>query len=314
MLVIGKLYLPFIPVLDAMGLLGALVLGMTLFTLFLGLGWVYDVKLKMWSQAIQVTVERNAYYHVPFISSKAYDYPIFYTLLSSLDNTLRKIGAPSDSLNAITRYLQEYFNLAPTKEDITRSLQNSEKFLKEHPFVDSSERLSRHIPFTTKLKLAWELQTLRLAWIQGLTGLIQDTLVFGVLYVFIIFPGATADNALFLGVVGISLPLLLVLVILGWVYDKKLKVWSADLAVQVERNPYSYVAEPSIFAFTIPFYYALFKIVYDILMTNDLETRQVKRMLEYLDTYSKLMSSRSQDLNKAVEIRRSLGSLFMEEK
>lgn len=313
MLVIGKLYLPFVPVLNDMGLIGALVLGMSLFSVFLVLGWVYDVRLKMWSQDTQVTVERNAYYHVPFISSKAFDYPTFYALLSSLRGALTKVGIAPESLSSITKYLQEYYNLVPTKEDITRSLEMSEEFLKKHPFIASSEEVSEHIPLSTRAKLAWELHTLRLTWIQSLTGLIQDTLVFGALYVFIFYPDATSENSLFLAVVGISLPILIVLVALGWIYDRKFVVWSADVAVQVERNPYSYVAQPSIFAFTLPFYYALFKTLYGIMLQNGLETQRVREIISYLDEYTKLESSRSQDLNAAVQMRRSLRPLFTEE-
>ncbi len=312
MLVIGKFYLSYVPFLDQMGLIGALILGMTLFTFFLGLGWVYDVKLKMWSQKNQVSVERNAYYHVAYIGSKAYDYPLLFVLLTSLKGAMSKIGAESKSFDAIVNYLQEYYQLTPTKEGITRTLEMGKEFKAEYPFV-SSEPAHVKIPLSSRIKLGWELQFLRLTWIQSLTGLLQDTLVFGVLYVFIIFPDATADNALFLGVFGISIPLLFILIFLGWVYDRKLTVWSADVAVQVERNPYSYVAEPSIFAFTIPFYYALFKVLYQIMVKKGLETKEVERMLDYLDEYSRLISSRSQDLTKAVQIRRSLGSLFVEE-
>lgn len=314
MLVIGKFYLPYVPVLDDLGLIGSLLLGMTLFMFFLGLGWIYDVKLKMWSQKTQVAVERNAYYHIALISSRAYDYPLLYTLLTTLHGTMNKIGINSKSLDSIVEYLQEYFILAPTKEDIRRSLEMGEQFITEHPFGTERAKDRKSVPLSSRIKLAWELQFLRLSWIQSLTGLVQDTLVFGVLYVFIIFPDATTENSLLLGVFGISLPLLFFLVALGWVYDRKLAVWSADLAVQIERNPYSYVAEPSIYAFTIPFYYTVFKVFYEILVKNGLDTKQVESILEYLDEYSTLVSSRSQDLNTAIQIRKSLGPIFTEEK
>jgi hypothetical protein len=313
MLVIGKLYLPYVPLLDQMGLIGAVLLGMTLFSFFLCLGWIYDAKLKMWSQKNQVAVERSAYYYVPYISSKAYDYPLFFVLLTALNSAMKKIGTSTKSLDSIVEYLREYYTLEPTKADINKALEMGKQFIGDHPFVTSSEKSDESIPFSSRIKLAWELQFLRLTWIQSLTGLVQDTLVFGVLYVFIIYPGATADNALYFGIVGISLPLLLILIAFGWIYDRKLKVWAADLAVQVERNPYSYVADPSIFAFTMPFYYAFFNVLYEFLRKNSLETKQIERMLEYLNEYSTLTSSRSQDLNKAVEESKSLGPLFMEE-
>ncbi|MHA2401551.1 MAG: hypothetical protein ACXADH_01050 [Candidatus Kariarchaeaceae archaeon] len=314
MLVIGKLYLSYVPVLNEMGLIGALVLGMSLFLLFLGLGWIYDVKLKMWSQKNQAIIERNAYYHIALISSKAYDYPILYALLSSFRGVMKKTGVDTSSLNPLVKHLQEYYNLKPNKVDIDRTLVMGKQFFDDHPFTSSKERTDESIPLTSKIKLAWEVQILRLTWVQSLTGLVQDTLVFGILYVFVIFPDTPAQNALFLGIFGISIPVLIVLLILGWIYDRKLTVWSADLTVKIERNPYSYVAEPSLYAFTIPFYYTLFKVLHELLLKYSLETERVEKIIEYLDEYSTLVSSRSQDLNTAVQLRKSLGRLFMEEK
>ncbi len=71
-------------------------------------------------------------------------------------------------------------------------------------------------------------------WIQSLTVLFQDVLVFCALYVTLLFPDQVVDglvplNYLMLGILFLSLPLYLFLIAAGWYYDKKLRVWSADI-------------------------------------------------------------------------------------
>lgn len=314
MLVIGRLYVDFVPILKNMGVWGALILGTFLFSIFLGLGWLYDIRLRQWSQSNQAIVERTAYYHVPLLSSIAFDYPYLYALVSTLNGVSKKQGIDNESLSQLSMYLNEYFSLTYTKRDIDRTLEMGKHFMTKHPFTQESEKTRKSTPLSSRIKLAWEVQILRLTWIQSLTGLVQDVLVFGALYVFILFPSVDPQNALFVGILWISIPLLVVLMLLGWIYDRKLKVWTADLEVKVERNPYSYVAEPSIFAFSVPFYYSLFWSLYRILQKNELDTEGIERMISYLDKYTTLESSRSEDFRKAVELRTSLGELFSKEK
>lgn len=312
MLVIGKLYLEFVPVLRDMGLLGALTLGVLLFSVFMGLGWVYDTRMKMWSQKVQVIYERHAYYHVPMIKTAIFEYPVLYTLIHTMKGLSDKSEIDGFSVSQLAVYLQEYFSLRPTRKDIDRTIKMEREFLENHPFSTTGDKTDQGTPISTRLKLGWETQILRLTWIQSLTGLVQDVLVFGVLYVFVLFPSAASENVLFLAVFGISLPLLFVLVLIGWVYDRKLKIWSVDLTVKVERNPYSYVLEPGLLAFTIPFFYTLLSVFYDTLVKLELDTSEVEKVIRYLDEYSKLRSSRSQDLDGAVKMRASMGMLFEE--
>ena len=77
MLVIGRWYYGYIPILQDWGILGALILGAFLFSGFLAIGWAYDIKARMWSQSNQVSVEKNPYSYVPNFKNAAFEYPIF---------------------------------------------------------------------------------------------------------------------------------------------------------------------------------------------------------------------------------------------
>lgn len=313
MLVIGKLYVEFVPILQDWGVFGSLTLGASLFGLFLFLGWIYDTRIRMWSQQNQAIIERQAYYYVPMTSTLAFEYPILYTMIQTLNGVSEKLGIPKHALERLTKYLQDYMMLPAEKDAIDYTIESSEDFLRNCPFSDEGDEEKKSIPFTSKIKLAWEVQILRLTWIQSLTGLFQDVLIFGILYVFIIFPFASDDNAALFAIVGISMPLLVVLVALGWIYDKKLRVWSADSAVKIERNPYSYVLEPAQLSFSIPFFYSLLDTLFKTLRSQGLDTSGVERIIRFLNQYVTLESSRDEDLIAARNLRSSVGSLFMEE-
>jgi hypothetical protein len=313
MLSIGALYLEYVPFFRDMQIIGALMLGAILFCFFLGLGWIYDTRMRMWSQKTQAIIERHAYYHVPMIYSETFEYPVLFAIVDTIKKILDKTGTHLSSLDSISSYLRDYFLLIPTRADIDSSIKMGKDFIKRYPFVPSEEEMDDSIPMSSRIKLGWETQMLRLTWIQGLTGLLQDVLVFGSLYVLVIFPGIPESSELVYAVLGISLPLLLILVGLGWVYDRKLKIWSVDLAVKIERNPYSYVLQPALFAFTIPFFYSFFGILYNLLKTLGLETESIEKVIAYLDEYSTFHPSRSKDLESARALRSSLGTLFQEE-
>lgn len=310
MLVIGKLYLDYVPILRDYGGLGALLLGMMLFLAFLGLGWIYDTRMRMWSQKFQANYERHAYYHIPAIRSLTYEYPIVYALVQTIKGVAEKVEIDDSAINRISEFMQEYFSLRANRRDIERTIEMSNEFLEEYPISETGYQQKRPMPLASRLKLGWETQILRLTWIQSLTGLVQDVLVFGALYVFVLFPDATSANALFLAFFAISVPLLILLVILGWVYDRKLRIWSADTTVKIERNPYTFVLQPGELTITIPFFYALLSVLYDISSKLGLDTEELERVILYFDEYTKLQTTTSKDLDRAMKMRASLGGIF----
>ena len=312
MLVLGKWYYIYIPVLQDMGLIGALVFGTLLFFFFLGLGWAYDQKARMWSQKIQTATERNPYTYVPNFKLLAKELPIIQVLLHSVRGVLKEVKESTSTLDDFTRYIDLFFKTKPVRKDIFSAEEKALEFIDEHEFLPDEKMEKGRIPLRSRIKLGFETQILRFSWIQSLTGLLQDVLIFGALYVLIIFPWAPAGYELFFATFGISLPLLLILTIAGWYYDKKLRVWSADTTVKIERNPYSYVAEPYIFSRFLPFFFTYLKTLQKILVKKGNGSPEIIEALEYFDKYSQLVVSRNEDLWSALKIRKSLGNLFEE--
>ncbi|MHA1960590.1 MAG: hypothetical protein ACW99U_10175 [Candidatus Thorarchaeota archaeon] len=310
MLVLGKWYYVYIPVLQDMGLIGALTFGTLLFFFFLGLGWLYDQKARMWSQKLQTTTERNPYTYVPNFKLIAKEFPIIQVLLHSVRGVLKETKESTSTLDDFTRYIDSFFKTKPIKKDIFSAEEKALEFIDEHEFSPDEKMEKGRISLRSRIKLGFETQLLRFTWIQSLTGLLQDVLIFGAFYVLIIFPWVPVEHELFFAIFGISLPLLVILTIAGWYYDKKLRVWSVDTAVKIERNPYSYVAEPYIFSRFLPFFFTYLKTLQKILIKKGQVCPEIIESLEYFEKYSQLVVSRDEDLWNALKIRKSLGNLF----
>lgn len=311
-LVLGKAYYVYIPALKEQGLLGALVLGSILFVIFLFIGYLYDKKARMWSQKTQVSIERNPYYYIANHHTRAMEYPIFYSLLWFLKHMEQKLQIESSTIDELVEYLNTYFGRDLTKRDLDETREAADEAQDQHYFEDEDATGEEDVPLTSRAKIEFETTILRLNWIQGLTGLVQDTLVFGAFYVTVFFPWSSGMIRLLLSIFGIAMPLLIVLIIAGWYYDRKLRIWSADKAVIVERNPYSYVAEPKIYAFFFPFFIAIFRILKQIATVRGVDTPKLDSIAKYMHEYSSLVVSEDKNLVKARELRKSIGSIFRE--
>ncbi len=311
MFVLGRLYYSYIPPLADLGLIGALILGTVLVFLFMGVGWYYDAKVSMWSPKTQANVERDPFRYVPNYKSFCIDYPVFYSLTNGLKNIFETLDIDTQTLDNLADYLKMFYDGLPRKKDIISAEENSEEFIQKHPFVDQDTKEDR-IGIRARIKGGFEVNLLRIVWIQSLTGLVQDTLIFGALYSVLIFEGFVTDSMtiLFLGIVFMSLPLLIVLTTIGWFYDKKLKVWSVDAAVKVERNPYSYVAEPKLHGMTLPFVHAFVKTLRDVFIEAEVPTKDLDNLIEFLDIYQNLDVSDEKDMKRARDLRQSIGALF----
>ncbi|MFW9793958.1 MAG: hypothetical protein ACFFEE_06645 [Candidatus Thorarchaeota archaeon] len=314
MLVLGRYYYGYVPVLRDLGWIGALTLGITLVFIFLGIGWFYDQRARMWSQKTQANAERNPYFYVPNYKNMTMEYPIFYILVRTMRDVAKHIGYDDEKIRSIVQYMDDFFQAKPNKRDIRAVEKAGKVFMEAHPFASSAQKTESGVPIRSRIKLGFETQMLRLTWIQSLTGLVQDVLVFGALYVVVLFPFAPAEIQLFFAVIGISLPLLIVLTLLGWYYDKRLRVWSVDSAVKIERYPYSYVAEPYLYSRIYPFLYAFFTTMREILRVRGISYKEVDDFMEYLRKFWELSVSRTQDMTEAQQMRRSLGALFIQEK
>jgi len=310
MFVLGRAYYKYIPQLEPLGLGGALILGSALVLLFLGLGWAYDEKGKFWSQKTQAIAERNPFMFVSNYHTAAFDFPALYATVASLRKTFEKAGLKTAALDEMSLYLDNWFHRSVNRADIFGAEPYSENMAK-YSFSEQHGRTKKGIPIRARLKLGFETEILRLNWIQALTGLVQDVLVFGALYVTILFPDVTSDGLvplsyLIVGILFLSLPLYLVLTAAGWYYDKKLRIWSVDFAVKIERNPYSYVPNPRDGIIEIPFFLALFKPLNIIFQKMNLDNSELEKIIEYLETYREFSAAEDQDMADARALRKNL--------
>jgi hypothetical protein len=311
MFVLGRQYYIHIPILEDLGLLGALILGTLLVLLFMGVGWWYDVKGRMWSPKIQATTERSPYQYIPNFKSMTYDYQVLYAIISTLRGILVKSGVNPSAIDDLSTHVGTFFDRRVNRSDIFGAGPNALAFNKEHPFVEGQEYQRKKIPLSSRLKLGFETEILRLNWIQALTGLFQDVLVFGALYVTILFPeqvtnGLVPIDYLFLGILFLSLPLFLGLIAAGWYYDKRLRVWSADFIVKFERNPYMYVPDPRNGVMEIPFFLILFRTLDSIFEKKDLDRTELRKIIQYLETYQHFDASVDQHMAEARALRKEL--------
>ena len=310
MLVIGRMYVAYVPILQDMGFFGAILFGTVLFFIFLGIGWLYDIKARMWTQKLQASRERNVYQYVPNFKDRAIDFPLIYALIHTIRNVFRKTNQSTENIDDLIIYMEGFFSGKPVKRDIDNAKMKAKEYWRAYQFQKLEEEDSKKSPWNSRIKLAFETQMLRLNWIQSLTGILQDVIIFGALYVLILYPGVPFEFELFFAIVGISLPLLFVLLVAGWYYDKKLQLWSPDMTVKVERNPYSYVAEPYLFSMVLPFFYTYLLTLRSVLAKKGSNTTDIDEFLKYLSEYCNLRVSKDEDFKGAYEIRKSLGTLF----
>jgi len=315
---LGKVYSEKIPSLAALGLIGALILGSILVLVFLGIGWIYDVKARMWSPKMQAFIERDPYRYIPNYKTYAIDYPAIYAIVLTLQQVLSDRGLSSKALNDVRLYMNRYFRRTPERADIIAANEDSIKFFDQNPFMVSTKK-KENVGVSGKAKLGFEVAKLRLEWIQQLTGLLQDALVFAAVYVIWIFPGVAVDGIvpvgyLILGFFILSIPMLFIVTLVGWYYDKKLRVWSPDMIVKVERTPYTYVPYPRDYAMDLPAQYAILETMKEVFQALNIDTTEVDAILNYMDGFYDFKASREKDMEKARSLRREYGQVFNRKK
>jgi len=318
MLVLGRYYYRFIPFFDSFepSILGAIVLAGVLFLVFLGAGYLYDEKIQLWNEQIQIVTEKNPYQYVPKPRLYQIEYPLYYALIDTIKQIFTKRGLDTQQIDELSQYLKYYFDRRPNRRsDLFTAEGIAETFMQKHPFVEDD--VVKSTPgIRSRIKKGFQLRVWRLTWVQSFTGLAQDVLVFASLYIVVLFPdevtstGGVSLELLFLGILFISLPLYVGLIISGYYYDKKLRIWSPDNVVKIERNPFSYVPTPRIISFTLPIINFLLTFYYDMFIKLGLDTAELERLIEYLEKYMNLTPGKLSDYDFAKKMRSDFGPLF----
>ena len=283
----------------------------------MALGWYYDIKAKMWIFSSLVAVERDPFQYVPGPNSYASEYPVHFAFLSTIRSIFQKIGLDDSPINDIIEYLSDFYDLRPTKQDIRSIPEKADEYLKEHSFTPDEVHEPKKVSLKAKLKHGFEVQRLRLIWVQQLTGMATDALVFGALYVTLLFPTEVVNDIvpleyLIIGLFVLSLPLFFGITLIGWYYDKKLRVWSADSAVRAERSPYQYVPPPRAYGIELPIYFILFETLIEVFNNINVDSSELEQILQYLKDYGCLDVRKDVDIKAALALRKSYGTLFSE--
>ncbi|MHA2360069.1 MAG: hypothetical protein ACXAB5_07330 [Candidatus Thorarchaeota archaeon] len=225
--------------------------------------------------------------------------------------TAAKVGLSTDSMEDVENYFAGYFTRRLNRKDIFSTEQVASDFMQRHPFKESDASVKHKIGIRAKLKVGFQLHIIRVNWIQAITGLMQDTLVFAAIYALVLFPMLTDPTQIMLiQIFIVAIPLFFVLTVLGWYYDKRLKVWSADTAVKVERNPFAYIPSPREHIIDLPFFVVLFKTLKLMFNEIGLDTTNLEKQIKYLEEYILLDIVRDEDMKKAREMRSEFGNPF----
>jgi hypothetical protein len=311
MMVLGKYYYEYVPALKPLGLIGALILGTLLILLFLGLGYVYDVRLKLWNEGFKVAIERDPYQQAASLRTKSMDFPALYAFIHTMRRYLVRSGIETAKIDGLIQYYTKYFQRSATdKIDLIESNKSGKTFLEEHPFTSKTQAVHRGRNIGGRLKSSFQTQLLRIGYIQSFSGTASDVLTISALYAPILV-GESAPNDLLLNIVYlISLPLFMLLVVLGWYYDKKLKMWGPEFLIRIERDPYSYVPEPRLWAVVFPFLFVYLKNTYEVMRKMGKDTSKIEKIISYFDEYSRLKASNEKDLMRGRTIRANMGNLW----
>lgn len=96
---------------------------------------------------------------------------------------------------------------------------------------------------------------------------------------------------------------LVAFLILGYIYDRVLMMWSPSQEVTVERNPYQYLPSPREQIFWFPIYSAMLNISEELAKKFDVDTQAIEETREYYSELQKLRVEQKEDIDAALELR-----------
>jgi hypothetical protein len=82
----------------------------------------------------------------------------------------------------------------------------------------------------------------------------------------------------------------------------------------VERNPFTFVAEPRLHIQILPALIVVFDTLKQVQSSIGEDTSEIDGILTYIKEYSKLDVTRDEDMEHARNLRKSFGTLFKAEK
>ena len=96
----------------------------------------------------------------------------------------------------------------------------------------------------------------------------------------------------------------IVFLITGYIYDRILVMWGPQQEVLIERNPFSYVAQPMDRIFWFPVYSTLLNAAQDLAEDMELDTTVLDETREYFAQLQTFGPLRCSDIDEAIDLRR----------
>ncbi len=137
-LLLAYAYFAYIPVFADQGILGPFAFAGTILVFFLIAGYLYDKVFQMWAPALEVTMERNPYQYVPAPFDQIFWFPVFSSILDSIERLAENLDVNTDSIKETREYYSKLQVLNPERsEDIDKATKLREDFRKNHNFSEA---------------------------------------------------------------------------------------------------------------------------------------------------------------------------------
>ncbi|MHA1186610.1 MAG: hypothetical protein ACTSSK_06985, partial [Candidatus Heimdallarchaeota archaeon] len=107
-----------------------------------------------------------------------------------------------------------------------------------------------------------------------------------------------------------TLFILIIFIIGGYIYDKFLKLWSQTTAVNVARNPYTYVPQPKELIVSLGWWVYNFKVLTQIAQKLDIEIEGEEMIKQQLTHYLTLSADDNDFEDQAKKLKRLTGILI----
>ncbi|MGC9779659.1 MAG: hypothetical protein HZR80_10495 [Candidatus Heimdallarchaeota archaeon] len=120
-------YIEYITLFDKMGFWGVILFSLIIFVIFLILGYLYDVVMKMWKATIKVNVERNPYTYVPHPKEKILRMGLDIFLYHSLIQMSEKLGLKLTGEEKIPELINKYYSLSIANPNFEKDAKEVEK-------------------------------------------------------------------------------------------------------------------------------------------------------------------------------------------
>ncbi len=95
-----------------------------------------------------------------------------------------------------------------------------------------------------------------------------------------------------------------VFLILGYIYDRVLVMWSPQQEIVRERDPYQYVPQPRDHIFWFPIFSGLLEATEGLAKQFDIDTTTIDETREYYAALEQLKPERITDIDVALELRK----------